>query len=90
MKFRFFVVFSRDACRPPKLYKREFFAEKKCLEYPNYAIERFHEEQEASVFLNEKMLESQNQLIADPLATLKTNLSLKPNTKPLAEQPAGL
>lgn len=56
MKCRFFVVFSKDALKLPKLYKREAFAVKKCTESPTYTYESFFEEEEAEKFLNERLV----------------------------------
>jgi hypothetical protein len=42
MKAKFFVVFSRQALLPPKLYQREGYAIKKLTECPTYQLESFN------------------------------------------------
>lgn len=47
MKPRYFVVFSRTALAPPKLYQRQLYAIKKCEECPSYDLKSFFTEEEA-------------------------------------------
>ncbi len=52
---RFFVVFSQNALRVPRIYKREHFALKKKEECPTYDIRVFEKEAEASEFYEIKL-----------------------------------